>query len=174
MVLEEERIMERIAQFEKVSFEQYLNDRMKCDAQLDEPGAVRREWEMIRLPERATNGSAGHDFFLPMGCCFGKEPLLIPTGIRCKIEPGWFLLCCPKSGLGFKYRMKLANTIGVVDSDYYFSTNEGHIMAKISSKEPFHLEAHNKFMQGIFIPFGITMDDMCTGVRNGGFGSTGV
>lgn len=57
--------------------------------------------------------------------------------------------------------------------DYYFSTNEGHILAKISSKEPFHLEAGAKFMQGIFLPFGITTDDDATAVRNGGFGSTG-
>ena len=83
-------------------------------------------------------------------------------------------MCCPKSGLGFKYRMKLANTIGIVDSDYYFSTNEGHIMAKIFSKESFHLDPGNKFMQGIFLPFGVTQDDACAGVRNGGFGSTGI
>ena len=82
-------------------------------------------------------------------------------------------MCCPKSGLGFKYRMKLANTLGVVDSDYYFSTNEGHIMAKINSKVPFHLDSGAKFMQGIFIPFGITIDDVAVGVRDGGFGSTG-
>lgn len=166
--------MEKIALFEKISFEQYLQDRMKCDADIAEPSVVRREWENIRLPERATNGSAGYDFFLPMGCCFSKEPMLIPTGVRCKIEPGWFLMCAPKSGLGFKYRMKLANTVGIVDSDYYFSTNEGHIMAKVFSKDSFHLDSGSKFMQGIFVPFGITEDDICNGVRDGGFGSTGV
>lgn len=165
--------MEKIATFEKVSFEQYLQDRQKADGNADEVNAIRREWENIRLPERATTGSAGYDFFLPMGCCFDKEQLLIPTGVRCKIEPGWFLMCCPKSGLGFKYRMKLANTLGVVDGDYYFSTNEGHIMAKINSKVPFHLDAGAKFMQGIFLPFGITTDDVAVGVRDGGFGSTG-
>jgi len=165
--------MEKIATFEKVSFEQYLESRLKLGAQPDETSAIRKEWENIRLPERATNGSAGYDFFLPTGCCFGKQPVLIPTGIRCKIEPGWFLMCCPKSGLGFKYRMKLANTVGVVDSDYYFSTNEGHIMAKISSKEPFSLDTGSKFMQGIFLQFGVTTDDVAVGIRDGGFGSTG-
>ena len=108
--------MEKIATFEKVSFEIFLNDRIKAGASQDEASAIYKEWEAIRLPERATVGSAGYDFFLPMGCCLGKQWMLIPTGVRVNIEPGWFMMCCPKSGLGFKYRMKLANTIGVVDA----------------------------------------------------------
>lgn len=164
--------MNQIATFEKVSFEQYLEDRRRCMGDV-ESSAIRKEWENIRLPERATTGSAGYDFFLPVGCCFGKVPILIPTGIRVKIDPGWFLMCAPKSGLGFKFRMKLANTIGIVDEDYFFSTNEGHIMAKVSAKENFHLNAGDKFMQGIFIPYGIIKDDVTTGIRDGGFGSTG-
>ena len=165
--------MQQIATFEKVSFEQYLEDRRKTMGDV-EPSAVRKEWENLRLPERATKGSAGYDFFLPMGACFDKKPIVFPTGIRCKMEPGWVLMLFPKSGLGFKHRMRLANTIGVVDEDYYYSTNEGHIMAKFSSKEPFHLDAGSKYMQGIFLPFGVTTDDACVGVRDGGFGSTGV
>ena len=164
--------MNQVATFEKVTFEQYLNDRRKMTEETD-INAIRKEWEDIKLPLRATSGSAGYDFFLPMPVCIDKKPITLPTGIRCKIEPGWFLMCCPKSGLGFKYRMKLANTVGIVDSDYYYSTNEGHIMARVSSKEPFHLNAGDKFMQGIFVPFGITNDDAATAVRNGGFGSTG-
>ena len=164
--------MNQIATFEKISFEQYLADRRKM-TESDDIAAIRREWEEIKLPLRATAGSAGYDFFIPVPICLDRKPVTVPTGIRCKIDPGWFLMCCPKSGLGFKYRMRLANTIGVVDSDYYFSTNEGHILAKISSKEPFHLEAGAKFMQGIFLSFGITTDDDATAVRNGGFGSTG-
>ena len=167
-------MMKNIATFEKVSFEQYLTERLKLGANPDDTSAIHKEWENIRLPERATNGSAGYDFFLPTGCCFGKHPILIPTGIRCRIDPGWFLMCCPKSGLGFKYKMRLANTIGIVDSDFYSSTNEGHIMAKISSKESFSLETGAKFMQGIFVPFEITTDDTCIGIRDGGFGSTGI
>ena len=108
--------MGKIAKFEKVSFEIYLNDRIKAGASQDESSMIYKEWEAIRLPERATNGSAGYDFFLPVGCCFGKAPMLIPTGVRVRIDTGWFLMCCPKSGLGFKYRTKLANTIGVVDA----------------------------------------------------------
>lgn len=82
-------------------------------------------------------------------------------------------MCCPKSGLGFKYGMRLSNTIGIIDSDYYFSDNEGHIQAKFSAHKPFSVNAGQKFMQGIFIPYGITCDDHANAVRNGGFGSTG-
>jgi dUTP pyrophosphatase len=101
---------------------------------------------------------------------------LIPTGIRVKIEEGWFLALFPRSGLGFKYRLQLDNTVGIVDSDYYFSDNEGHIFIKVTCdcKQNKVLELHkgDAFAQGIFLPFGLTMDDKATAKRNGGMGST--
>lgn len=165
--------LSKIATFEKVSFEQYMADATKCGhwAGTDQ---LRKEWEAIQLPTRATSGSAGYDFYMPFENAVAKNPITIPTGIRCKIEPSWVLVCCPKSGLGFKYKMELDNTLGVIDSDYYFSDNEGHIMAKFRTETPTILKQGQKFMQGIFLPFGITTDDNCDGVRNGGFGSTGV
>ena len=82
----------------------------------------------------------------------------------------------PRSGLGFKYRMQMNNTVGIVDSDYYGSDNEGHIFAKITNDSneglTMKLEAGTAFMQGIFLPFGITEDDQAETERNGGFGST--
>jgi dUTP pyrophosphatase len=71
--------------------------------------------------------------------------------------------------------LRLANTVGIIDSDYYFSDNEGHIMAKIAVEgdQPVLLKVGERFMQGIFIPYGITYTDKATEVRNGGFGSTG-
>ena len=82
----------------------------------------------------------------------------------------------PRSGLGFKYRLQLNNTVGIIDSDYFGSDNEGHIMAKITndSREGKTLEinAGMGFMQGIFLEYGITVDDDASDIRNGGFGST--
>ncbi len=82
----------------------------------------------------------------------------------------------PRSGLGFKFRLQLDNTVGIIDSDYYFSDNEGHIFAKLTndSKEgkTVTVAAGTGFMQGIFTEYGITEDDDTAGVRNGGFGST--
>ena len=86
------------------------------------------------------------------------------------------LQCYPRSGLGFKFRLQLNNTVGIIDSDYFYSDNEGHIFAKITndSKEgkTLTVEVGQGFMQGIFMPFGITVDDEVTAIRNGGFGST--
>lgn len=167
--------MQRVAKFEKVSFEQYKRDCAK-QGWIQDDEVLRKEWESIKLPTRATSGSAGYDFYAPFS--FGthgdlSEPIHIITGIRCEIEPGWFLMCCPKSGLGFKYGMQLSNTVGIIDSDYYASDNEGHIHAKIISDIPFLIGNGEKFMQGIFLPYGITTDDNASRVRNGGFGSTG-
>ena len=87
------------------------------------------------------------------------------------------LKCYPRSGLGFKFRLQLNNTVGIIDSDYFKSDNEGHIFAKLTndSNEGKTLEVTggSGFMQGIFVEYGITVDDEVTAERNGGFGSTG-
>ena len=134
-------------------------------------------YEEIRLPKRATAGSAGYDFYTPVPLTVRPgETVKIPTGIRVKMDPDWVLKCYPRSGLGFKYRLQLNNTVGIIDSDYYGSDNEGHIFAKLTndSKEGkvVELKAGAGFMQGIFVEYGITVDDDATEIRNGGFGST--
>lgn len=161
--------MQLIAKFEKVSFEQFKQGYSGENAE-----AV---YEAIKLPKRATAGSAGYDFFAPFDIELkAGETVKIPTGIRVKIEEGWLLSLYPRSGLGFKFRLQLDNTVGIIDSDYYFSDNEGHIFAKITndSKEgkTVTIAAGTGFMQGIFTEYGITENDEADGVRNGGFGST--
>ena len=134
-------------------------------------------YESIRLPRRATSGSAGYDFFAPEGFTLKPgEGTKILTGIRARMDEGWVLKLYPRSGLGFKFRMQFNNTVGIIDSDYYGSDNEGHIQAKITndSREGKIMEvaAGTGFAQGIFVEYGITVDDDVTDVRNGGFGST--
>lgn len=172
----------RIAKFEKVSLEEFMKDW--CDTfGLDASDAdTRREIEDIysgiELPKRATTGSAGYDFFAPVKIKIAPgQTVKIPTGIRCQIDNNWVLKCYPRSGLGFKYRMQLDNTVGIIDSDYYNSDNEGHIFIKVTndSKRPFkiiNVLRGEGFVQGIFVEYGITIDDEAAGVRNGGFGST--
>lgn len=165
--------MNRVAIFSKVSFEEYLSACKQCYDDVDEE-LVRKDWENIRCPERATGGSAGYDFFMPRPLNFyPMENKFFPTGIRCNIDPGWVLVCCPKSGLGNKFGMRLVNTMGVIDSDYYYSDNEGHIFAGVKVGKQMSLNAGDKLMQGIFLPYGVTYDDDVQSVRNGGFGSTG-
>ena len=100
----------------------------------------------------------------------------VPTGIRCQMEEEWVLKLYPRSGLGFKYRLQLNNTVGIIDCDYFYSDNEGHIMAKITNDsnegKTVELTSGTGFMQGIFLEYGITEDDDAQGIRNGGFGST--
>lgn len=131
-------------------------------------------YDTAKLPVRATSGSAGYDFFLNEDIALEPhEQTVIDTGIRARIDDGWFLMLCPRSGLGFKYAVRLANTVGIIDSDYYFSDNEGHIRVKlINGDKPIALSKGTAFAQGIFVPFGITADDQSTTVRNGGLGST--
>jgi len=134
-------------------------------------------YKEIKLPERATSGSAGYDFFAPVEVTLQPgETVKIPTGIRVEMEQDWVLKCYPRSGLGFKYRLQLNNTVGIIDSDYFYSDNEGHIFAKLTNDtnegKTLVIPAGTGFMQGIFVEYGITVDDAAEGVRNGGFGST--
>ena len=134
-------------------------------------------YENIIIPTRATSGSAGYDFKSPIDFTLAPgETIKIPTGIRARIDDGWVLMIYPRSGLGFKFRLQLNNTVGVIDSDYFGSDNEGHIMIKMTNcsneGKTINVAAGEGFAQGIFMPYGITVDDNATDVRNGGFGST--
>lgn len=168
--------MQRIARFHKVSEERFAADWKDTfpDASEEEIASV---YERIRLPRRATAGSAGYDFFSPADFILKPgDTVKVPTGIRVEMNPEWVLKCYPRSGLGFKYRLQLNNTVGIIDSDYFYSDNEGHIFAKMTndSKEEkiVTIPADTGFMQGIFVEYGITVDDDVTDTRNGGFGST--
>ena len=141
------------------------------------PSQAQEIYDGLMLPRRATAGSAGYDFFAPAPFTLGPgESIKIPTGIRVRMEQGWVLSCYPRSGLGFRYRLQLNNTVGIIDSDYYDSDNEGHIFCKLTNDtregKTLRLAAGEGYMQGIFLPFGITQDDEATQKRNGGFGST--
>lgn len=169
--------MQRIAQFFKVSFTEFQKGMSSCFPEWSEE-KIKQIYEGISLPKRATRGSAGYDFFSPVDLQLNPgESLKLPTGIRVKMEENWVLKLYPRSGLGFKYRLQLNNTVGIIDSDYYYSDNEGHIFAKITNDsnegQTLVLETGSGFMQGIFIEYGITVDDEAVEIRNGGFGSTG-
>ncbi len=168
--------MNRIAKFEKVSLKQFREGWTDTFGPADED-EVEVIYSQIDLPRRATAGSAGYDFYAPANIILEPgQTVRIPTGIRVWMEPEWVLKCYPRSGLGFKYRLQLNNTVGIIDSDYYYSDNEGHIFAKITNDsnegKTVSIAAGEGFMQGIFVEYGITLDDDATEIRNGGFGST--
>ena len=164
--------MNRIAKFEKVSFEQFKAD---LQTQYD----AREAYEQITLPVRATSGSAGYDVISPVSFTLQPgESIRIASGLRCRIAEGWVMLMLPKSGLGTKFRTQLDNTVGVIDADYYNAKNEGHILIALTndskSGKILEIPAGKAIVQLLFVPFGITEDDDASGERTGGFGSTGV
>lgn len=168
--------MQRIAKFHKVSEEQFLKDWAVTFSERGEEEAS-AVYQAIKLPKRATAGSAGYDFYAPVKIVLKPgETAKIPTGIRVEMENGWVLKCYPRSGLGFKYRLQLNNTVGIIDSDYFNSDNEGHIFIKMTNDtnegRTVEVPQGTGFAQGIFIEYGITVDDEASGVRNGGLGST--
>ena len=153
--------MERIAKFEKVSKNEETKDF----------------YDYIMLPKRATSGSAGYDFYLPFDLTIKpNESIKVYTGIRAKIDPDYVLMIFPRSGLGTKYHLMLDNTVGVIDSDYYNALNEGHIIVALTnhSDKVLELKRGDRFAQGVFLKFGITVDDDTKSERLGGHGSTGM
>lgn len=168
--------MKRVAQFMKVSFENF-KAAVKDDFPQYSEDEILSMYDALKLPKRATKGSAGYDFCAPFG--FKLEPnqtIKIPTGIRCRMDEDWVLKIYPRSGLGFKFRLQMNNTVGIIDSDYFNSDNEGHIFIKMTNcsneGKTVEVTAGTGFAQGIFLEYGITVDDDADGVRNGGFGST--
>ena len=100
---------------------------------------------------------------------------VIPTGIRCEMREGWVLMLFPRSGLGFRHQTRLSNTVGIIDSDYAFAENEGHIL--VSLRNPLDRELvigrGERFCQGIFLHYGLAEEEDEFAERRGGFGSTG-
>lgn len=155
--------------FERISREEF-----------DKLGLTDVAYEDIKLPRRATKCSAGYDFFaLDDIYLNGNFPawksVTVPTGIKVKLDDDKFLMCAPRSGLGFKYRLQLDNTVGIIDADYYGNvSNDGHIWAKLTVDSPseVHIPKGEAFMQGIILPYCLAEDDDACEERIGGLGST--
>ena len=164
----------KTAKFYKVSYNQF--EEAMLDFHLTNK-QIKDIYDSLKLPKRATTGSAGYDFYTPIDIILKpSETIKIPTGIRCEMNERWVLMIYPRSGLGFKYRLQLNNTVGIIDSDYFNSDNEGHIFIKITNDtnedKVVEVKAGQGFAQGIFMTYGITEDDDVVEQRNGGFGST--
>ena len=162
--------------FEKIPYKQFCEDMRKIYGGFDDD-FLREKYDSIKLPRRATGWSAGYDFYSIMDeTIYADSPAdVIPTGVKfCTDDPMDVLLIFPRSGLGFKYGAYLENTVGVIDADYQFAKNHGHIMIKMGCrKDSIHLEPGMAFCQGIITSFQKTDDDNpVSWDRDGGFGST--
>jgi dUTP pyrophosphatase len=134
----------------------------------------------INLPIRKTKNSAGYDIeaaedtIIP-SFKFGMKPTLVKTGIKAYFKPNEFLMLCNRSSNPGKKGLVVANSVGIVDSDYYGNPdNDGHIMFAYYNffEKDLEIKKGEVIGQGIFIPY-LTVDvDNATGERTGGFGST--
>lgn len=161
--------------FKKVSYETFYKAMKELTGANDD--FIEDCYNRLKLPKRATIGSAGYDFFSPFS--FDLEPgqtITIPTGIKIQMPKTVFALGVPRSSYGFKYKMSLDNTVMIGDSDFYNNPkNEGHYMAKVTNHGDKTMEVNigDAYMQCIFLPYLITDDDDTVDVRVGGIGSTG-
>ena len=137
-----------------------------------------QSYEQLQIPKRATKGSAGYDFFSPISFMLKpRQTIKIPTCMKCQLGLGNVLMLFPRSSFGFKYRMQLDNTVGVVDQDYYNNeSNEGHIFIKVTNDsktdKTLVVNKGDAFAQGIIMAYGVTDDDSVVATRTGGMGST--
>ncbi len=166
--------MSKIRGFEKISLEQYHKDEA---IGLDRDKDFTEEYNGIKLPQRATLKSSGYDIFSPFD--FKLEPneqIKLPTGIKVYMLDDEELLIFPRSSIGFKYNVKINNTVGKIDADYYNNpTNEGHIWIKFTNTgdKLWEVKQGEAIAQGTFYNYLITDDDSpVSSNRIGGIGST--
>lgn len=134
----------------------------------------------INLPKRTTKNSAGYDIEAAEDCVIpafrlGQKPTLVKTGLKAYMKSDEVLILANRSSNPGKKGLILANSIGVVDSDYYGNKdNDGHIMFAFYNikSEDIEIKKGERIGQGIFQKFLITDNDSAEGERAGGFGST--
>ena len=100
---------------------------------------------------------------------------LVPTGVKCKLDPGTYLELSVRSSCPLKHWIMMGNGVGIIDGDYYNNPdNEGHIYFQLVnfSPVPIILKKGDAIGQGIIKPYIKTEDDNTTAERVGGFGST--
>ena len=154
--------------FEKISYTQFKNDNIDTVC----------GYEQIKLPQRATKSSAGYDIYSVKS--FELKPrqsILLPTGIKVQIDSDKAFFILPRSGQGFKYKVQLYNTVGLIDADYYNNEkNEGHIWVKLYNDSPdgetLKVEQGDAICQGVILNYFTVDNDTSINIRKGGFGST--
>ena len=163
---------------EKVSLQQWTKDTARFLNLSKEQAEF--YYNKIQLPSFATPLSAGFDIYCPFPLhCAANTVHTFPTGLRfVTIEEdslNTFMMVVPRSGLGTKFGFRLLNTVGIIDSDYQFADNEGHILVMFTVSNELQLELNTKVCQGIitnfYRPSNLTVN---LTARKGGFGSTDV
>lgn len=138
------------------------------------------ENQNINLPERKTKYSAGYDIEAAEDVIIpsfkkGANPTLIKTGLKAYMQDDEYLMLCNRSSNPKKKGLILANSVGIIDKDYYGNPdNDGHIMFAFYNikDEDITIKKGEAIGQGVFSKYLVVDDDISEGVRTGGFGST--
>ncbi|MEG1528250.1 MAG: deoxyuridine 5'-triphosphate nucleotidohydrolase [Clostridia bacterium] len=133
-----------------------------------------KNYDNLIIPRRATTNSAGYDFFASCDIVLGKnQKVFVPSGIRVKLKSNYMLLLLPKSGLGAKFDLKLANTVGLIDADYFNADNQGHIIVALcNGEQELTIKQGQAFVQGVIVRYYKAQESNVKTKRKGGFGST--
>ena len=150
--------------FEKISFKQFSVD-ISSDENI---------YEEFSIPKRGSKNSCGYDFFSIQDLILRPGDIVkIPTGIRAYMNSDELLMIVVRSSMGFKYNVRMCNQVGIIDSDYYDSDNEGHIWICLQNEgnRDYIIKKGDAIAQGIFMKY-LTCGDEVSTIRNGGIGST--
>lgn len=151
---------------------EYVHRMISTGYEMKEPG--------FNLPVRKTKKSAGYDFECIETVTIppyklGDKPVLVPTGVKCKMQDDEYLMLVNRSSNPKKKNLVIPNSMGIIDADYYGNPdNDGEMMFAFYNvgTEPVTIEKGYALGQGIFCKYLITEDDNAEGQRLGGFGST--
>ena len=139
-------------EFEKISFEQFKKD-VCDDIEL---------YKEYSLPKRETKYAAGYDFYSLFDFTLKPgEILKLSTGVKADMMSDEVLLLVDRSGMGFKYNIRMCNQVGVIDKDYYNNkNNEGHIFFRLQNEgnKDWVIKKGEGIGQGIFMKY-LTCDD---------------
>ena len=135
----------------------------------------------INIPVRKTSLSAGYDIesaedIVIPSFNIGTKPTLIKTGLKCYMENDEYLMLVNRSSNPVKRGLVLANSVGIIDADYYGNPdNDGEIAFAFQSlnESGSFIRKGDKIGQGVIMKYGVIEDDNASGTRDGGFGSTG-
>lgn len=129
----------------------------------------------IKLPTRASEHSAGYDFYSPVDVTIQpNESVLVWTDVKAHMYYDNVLLIFVRSSMG-KHPIVIANGTGIIDSDYYGNeSTDGNIGFRLLNlgDKPYEIKIGDRIGQGVFVKYGTVKDDNTSDTRTGGFGST--
>lgn len=165
--------MVRVAKFLKIDefvFKKDLDEIINLHPMLEDMISVSFDlfseiYNNIKLPVRQSNDTAIYNFFSPFGFILPPgETVIIPTGIKCEMDYDWILAVLPRNDYGANFRLQFDSTVQIIDKAYEHSNRKGHIFFKFTNDNhnarPIIIKKGDICAQGLFVPFGITVDDV--------------